>query len=134
MAGCGARAGRTTPSSFSSAASTSLRQVTADFTYFSGVTDSQVGRSFEQEETQYKVDLAVDHVLETGPLSHVLLGAVDFRRSFLGLGDEPLPSDVQLDESRHRIGDVDAKDERARKAQHAHQPERRGEANAPDRP
>lgn len=82
-------------------------QVTADFTYFSGVTDSQVGRSFEQEETQYKVDLAVDHVLETGPLSHVLLGAVDFRRSFLGLGDEPLPSDVQLDESRHRIGDVD---------------------------
>lgn len=81
--------------------------VTGDFTYFSGVTDSEVGRSFEQEETQYKVDLAVDHVLETGPLSHVLLGAVDFRRSSLGLDNEPLPPGVQLDESRHLTGDVD---------------------------
>ena len=71
--------------------------VTGDFTYYDALTDSEVGREFVQDEDQSKVDLAVDHVLETGPLSHVLLAALDFRRSSFGLENAALPAGVVLD-------------------------------------
>jgi outer membrane receptor for ferrienterochelin and colicins len=79
--------------------------LSGDVNYFTGTTDSEIGREFTQDEDQYQVNLSGEHLLETGPISHALLAALDWRRSSLALVNGPLPPG--LDPSEIRGGDVD---------------------------
>jgi outer membrane receptor for ferrienterochelin and colicins len=79
--------------------------VTGDVNYFTGHTDSEVGREFVQDEDQYQVNLSGEHLVETGPISHALLAALDWRRSSLALDNGPLPPNI--DSTAIRGSDVD---------------------------
>jgi outer membrane receptor for ferrienterochelin and colicin len=76
-----------------------------DVNYFSGTTDSEVGREFFQVEDQYQVNLVGEHFVELGPTTSALLAALDWRRSSLVLENGPPPPDI--DPSDIRGGDVD---------------------------
>jgi vitamin B12 transporter len=76
-----------------------------DVNYFSGTTDSEVGREFFQVEDQYQVNLVGEHFVELGPTTSALLAALDWRRSSLVLENGPVPPNI--DPSDLRGGDVD---------------------------
>jgi outer membrane receptor for ferrienterochelin and colicins len=79
--------------------------IQGDLHYFSGATDSSVGREFFQVEDQYQLILSGEHLLETGPLTHILTAALDYRRSSLDLENGAPPPNI--DPSELRGGDVD---------------------------
>jgi outer membrane receptor for ferrienterochelin and colicin len=79
--------------------------IQGDVNYFSGTTDSEVGREFFQVEDQYQLLLSGEHVLETGPLTNILTAALDYRRSSLDLENGAAPPNLDLSDLRG--GDVD---------------------------
>jgi outer membrane receptor for ferrienterochelin and colicin len=68
--------------------------LTGDVNYFSGTTDSEVGREFYQVEDQYQVNLTGEHILEVGPTTSALFAALDWRRSSLDLENGPPPPNI----------------------------------------
>ncbi|MEZ4352153.1 MAG: TonB-dependent receptor [Myxococcota bacterium] len=81
------------------------------FTFSLETTESTVGRAFELVDDRERLELAVEHLLEWGPTTHVVtLGAdletnairVDERPVTLGTGDVYRPDDV--DRRFHRAG------------------------------
>ena len=73
--------------------------------YFSGTTDSEVGREFFQVEDQYQVNLTGEHIVDIGPTTSALLAALDWRRSSLDLENGPPPPNI--DPSEISSEDVD---------------------------
>jgi ferric enterobactin receptor len=74
--------------------------------YFSGTTDSEVGREFYQVEDQYQVLLSSEHAYELGAIGSIFLAALDWRRSSLVLENGAPPPNI--DPSELTMGDVDA--------------------------
>jgi outer membrane receptor for ferrienterochelin and colicins len=64
--------------------------------YYRGITNSEVGREFELDEDEWKLDLYGEHLAEWGPLQHVLAGGVDLRRPRLRLDEGELPAGVEI--------------------------------------
>lgn len=74
---------------------TSLR---SDVNWYNGNIDSTTGRSFQQDETELRLEAGVDHVFETGPLEHVFTFGADARRPTLDLDEgDPPPNLTDLD-------------------------------------
>jgi outer membrane receptor protein involved in Fe transport len=73
--------------------------------YFSGTTDSEVGREFFQVEDQYQVLLSGEHSYELGPVGSIFLAAFDWRRSSLVLENGAPPPNI--DPTELTMGDVD---------------------------
>ncbi len=66
--------------------------VSSEFTYFRGLTESEVGREFEINEDEYKFDLSAEHEIEFGEMIERITIATDLRRTHLGLDEGPLPA------------------------------------------
>jgi outer membrane receptor for ferrienterochelin and colicins len=69
-------------------------RLSGDVTWYGGFTDSEVGRSFEQDEGEWKLDLVGEHLLETGPLAHALSVGLDLRQPSLDLTGGEIPAGV----------------------------------------
>lgn len=91
---------------------------TGDLTWYGGSLDSDVGRPFTQDEAEWRLDLAGEHFLATGPLYHALTLGFDGRHPSLDLDEGPLPLGVPDDlvasgpvDEQFRIGALFLEDE-----------------------
>ena len=73
----------------------STTEVSGDFTYYAIETDSEVGRAFVLDEDEFRTEASIDQALETGPISHTLLGGVETLVQRLRLDEGPLPPDIE---------------------------------------
>jgi outer membrane receptor for ferrienterochelin and colicins len=66
-------------------------RVRGDLTWYSALTDSEVGRTFEQDEDEWRFELNGERLFETGPLGHALTIGLDLRRPSLDLRGGAVP-------------------------------------------
>ncbi|MGH0028741.1 MAG: TonB-dependent receptor plug domain-containing protein [Myxococcota bacterium] len=72
--------------------------VIGDFTWYDVETDSKVGREFVLREDEWKGDLRFDHFLETGPITHSILGGGELAYQRLDLDEGDLPPGIDNDD------------------------------------
>ncbi len=65
--------------------------VGTELTYYTRTTDSQVARIFTLDESEWKLDAAVDHFFTTGPVTHAITAGADLRWPSLVLDEADLP-------------------------------------------
>lgn len=99
---------------------TEATRFTGDLTWYGGSLDSDVGRPFAQDEGEWKLDLAGEHFIVTGPVGHALTAGFDLRRPSLDLDEGPLPAGLPDEftasgsvEERFQIGALFLEDELA---------------------
>lgn len=70
---------------------------TGDLTWYGAYLDSEVGRPFTQDETEWKLDLAGERFVTTGPLNHAITLGFDGRNPTIDLDEGELPPGVPDD-------------------------------------
>ena len=65
------------------------------FSYYRIDQDSSVGRDFTILEDEPELEVSVEHLLDTGPVSHALTFGSDFQRPALALEEGALPANLQ---------------------------------------
>jgi outer membrane receptor for ferrienterochelin and colicins len=71
--------------------------------YFTGLTDTTIGREVELDEDEWKLDGAAEWFFDTGPLSNVATFGADLRRPALDV-DEADPAVLDVDENFYASG------------------------------
>lgn len=72
-------------------------RLTGTLQWFDWTLDGNVARSFVLEEDETKLDVALEHFFDTGPLSHALAFGADGRLQRLRLDEGPLPEGIEND-------------------------------------